>query len=115
MAGENARIEIAQDLMPSTKLIFPLFNKILILRDEMDEKIGSLWVPDIARDREKPLSGTVVATGPSAIQLKVYDKVVFGQYSGTQIRVDGSVYVVMKEEDVHVTLEERESAREEES
>jgi chaperonin GroES len=112
MAKEKPQIKVELEMMPPTKLVIPTFNKVLVQREEAPDKIGSIIVPDSVRDREKPLHGVVAAIGPDVYHIEVGDTVVFGQYSGTNIKVDGNIYVVLKDEDIHVILEERDSAEE---
>jgi chaperonin GroES len=113
MAKENPQTKVDLEMMPSDKLIFPTFNKVLVKREEAPEKYGMLFVPESVRDREKPLHGVVAAIGPDVYQVDIGDTVVFGQYSGTNIKVDDMIYVVLKDEDIHVILEEREENAEE--
>jgi chaperonin GroES len=79
---------------------------VLIKRDEVAKEIGSIIIPDTVRDKERPLTGVVVATGPDVNQVFPGDKVLFGEYSGTQIAVDEMTFVIMREDDVHITIEE---------
>ena len=86
----------------------PLHDRILIKRIEKDEKTASgIIIPDTAK--EKPIEGSVVAVGAGLrtdegkilpLDVKVGDIVVFGKWSGTEIKVDGEDYLVMKESDV---------------
>ena len=88
----------------------PLHDRILIKRIEKDEKTASgNIIPDTAK--EKPIEGSVVAVGAGLrtdegkilpLDVKVGDIVVFGKWSGTEIKVDGEDYLVMKESDVIV-------------
>ena len=107
MAEENPQIKVDLKMMPPNKLIFPTANKLLVRREEAPDRIGAIIVPDSVRDREKPLHGVVAAVGPEVYQIEVGDTVVFGQYSGTNIKVDELIYTVLKNEDIHVILEER--------
>jgi len=92
--------------------IKPLFDRVVIKRME-EEKLsaGGIVIPDTAA--EKPIKGEVVAVGPGktldngsvrAPQVKVGDKVLFGKYSGTEVKLDGTEYLVVKEEDILATL-----------
>ena len=86
----------------------PLFDRILIKRnDEPSRSAGGLFLPDSAK--EKPAEGTVLAVGTGKVldsgklqelQIKVGDVVVFGKYSGTEIKVDGEDRLIMREDDV---------------
>ena len=86
----------------------PLHDRILVLRVEEEEKTkGGIIIPDSAK--EKPAEGKVVAVGNGKInddgkrtplELKVDDKVLFGKYSGTEVKIDGVEYLIMREDDV---------------
>ena len=86
----------------------PLFDRVVIKRME-EEKLsaGGIVIPDSAT--EKPIKGEVIAVGPGkaldngthrAPGVKVGDKVLFGKYSGTTVRVEGDEILVMREEDI---------------
>ena len=93
--------------------IRPLHDRIVVKRLEEDEsKVGALFIPDSAK--EKPQKGEVVAVGKGKIlengeirplDLKVGDKILFGKYSGTEVKMDGDELVVMREEDVMAVVE----------
>lgn len=86
----------------------PLFDRILVKRnDEPTRTRGGLFLPETAK--EKPVEGTVLAVGSgrvaddgkvSALSVKVGDRVVFGKYSGTEIKVDGEDRLILREDDV---------------
>lgn len=86
----------------------PLHDRILVKRAEEETKTkGGIIIPDTAK--EKPLEGKVVATGHGKslengtvvpLEVKTGDKILFGKYSGTEIRIDGEEYLMMREEDV---------------
>lgn len=87
--------------------IKPLGDRVLIRPlDESEEKVGSLYIPDTAK--EKPLQGSVEAVGPGrtedgktiAPEVKVGDRVLYGKYSGTEIKHEGKDYLIVKESDV---------------
>jgi len=93
--------------------IRPLQDRVIIKRME-EEKMssGGIVIPDSAT--EKPIKGEVVAVGNGLVldngeirplDLKVGDKVLFGKYSGTEVKLDGEELVVMKEDDVMAVLE----------
>ena len=67
---------------------------------------GGLIIPDTAK--EKPLAGKVVAVGPGTsevkMEVKVGDEVLYGKYAGTEINVDGTDYLIMKQSDILATL-----------
>ena len=86
----------------------PLQDRVLVRRIEEEEKSrGGIIIPDTAR--EKPMEGEVLAAGPGArgedgklhpLDVKVGDRVLFGKWSGTEIKIDGEDLVVMKESDI---------------
>lgn len=86
----------------------PLFDRILVKRNEEPTKSkGGLFLPETAK--EKPVEGTVLAVGNgrvaddgrvTALTVKVGDKVVFGKYSGTEIKVEGEDRLILREDDV---------------
>jgi chaperonin GroES len=82
----------------------PLADRVLIESAPAEQKTASgIIIPDTAK--EKPLKGTVVAVGPGKtdepMTVKIGDLVLFGQYSGTEISVEGKTYLVMRESDVY--------------
>lgn len=86
----------------------PLSDRVLILPNAAEEKtIGGLIIPDTAK--EKPLAGEVIAVGPGTddvkMELHVGDQVLYGKYSGTEITVDGTNYLMMKQSDVMAVIE----------
>jgi chaperonin GroES len=86
----------------------PLHDRILVQRlDEGEQQVGGILIPDSAK--EKPQRGTVVAAGAGkvndagkrvAMDVKTGDTVLFGKYSGQEIKFDGVDYLIMKEDDV---------------
>src|ERR1043165_1738116 len=86
----------------------PLHDRVLVRRIEADEKTaGGIIIPDTAK--EKPSQGEVVAVGPGGseesgtlipIDIKVGDKVLFGKWSGTEVKIDGQDLLIMKESDI---------------
>jgi chaperonin GroES len=93
--------------------IRPLHDRVIIQRLEAETKSsGGIVIPDSAT--EKPIRGKVMAVGKGKIlesgdvrplDLKVGDHVLFGKYSGTEVKVDGDEYLVMREEDVMAVIE----------
>ena len=91
----------------------PLHDRIIVKRLEEERKsAGGIVIPDTAA--EKPSQGEVIAAGPGktdesgkllAMGVKVGDKILFGKYSGTEVKVDGEELVVMREEDVMAVIE----------
>jgi chaperonin GroES len=86
----------------------PLHDRVLIKRrDQDDDKHGSLIIPDSAK--EKPQEGTVIAVGAGKVAddgrtlpvgLKKGDRILFGKFSGSEVRLEGEDFLIMKEEDV---------------
>ncbi|MDQ0464807.1 chaperonin GroES [Caulobacter ginsengisoli] len=86
----------------------PLGDRVLVKRVEEEAKTkGGIIIPDTAK--EKPQEGEVVAVGPGArdesgkvqpLELKAGDKILFGKWSGTEVKVDGEDLIIMKESDV---------------
>lgn len=86
----------------------PLHDRVLIESLESEEKTaGGIIIPDTAK--EKPQEGKVIAVGPGAksedgkttpMDVKVGDRVLFGKWSGTEVKVDGKEYSIMKESDI---------------
>jgi chaperonin GroES len=86
----------------------PLQDRVLVRRIEQEEKTkGGILIPDTAQ--EKPMEGEIIAAGPGArgddgklhpLDVKVGDRVLFGKWSGTEIKIDGEDLVVMKESDI---------------
>lgn len=93
--------------------IRPLHDRLLVKRLEEDTKsAGGIIIPDNAK--EKPVQGEVVAIGNGKVldngqlrapSVKKGDKVLFGKYSGTEVKLDGKEYVVMREDDVMAVLD----------
>jgi chaperonin GroES len=91
----------------------PLHDRILVQRlDEGEQHVGGIIIPDSAR--EKPQRGTVIAAGNGrvndegervALDVKAGDLILFGKYSGQEIKLDGVDYLIMKEDDVLAALE----------
>ena len=96
----------------------PLHDRVLIRRVEQEAKTaGGIIIPDTAK--EKPMEGEVLAVGPGArdetgqlqpLDVKVGDRVLFGKWSGTEIKLDGEELIIMKESDIMGVLEKK-SAR----
>src|SRR5438132_5539427 len=86
----------------------PLHDRVVVRRIDADEKTtGGIIIPDTAK--EKPSQGEVLAVGPGGrdeagklirIDLKIGDKVLFGKWSGTEVKLDGQELLIMKESDV---------------
>jgi chaperonin GroES len=86
----------------------PLHDRVLVRRVEAEEKsAGGIIIPDTAK--EKPQEGKVVAVGPGArddngkvqpLDVKKGDRILFGKWSGTEVRLDGEELLIMKESDI---------------
>ncbi|WP_114392193.1 co-chaperone GroES [Oleisolibacter albus] len=86
----------------------PLHDRVVVKRVESEQKTaGGIIIPDTAK--EKPQEGEVVAVGPGArdesgklvaLDVKAGDRVLFGKWSGTEVKIDGVEYLIMKESDI---------------
>jgi chaperonin GroES len=95
--------------------IRPLHDRVIVKRlEEERTSPGGILIPDTAA--EKPVQGKIVAVGKGkiledgqvrALDVKVGDKILFGKYSGTEVKVDGEELVVMREEDVMAVIESK--------
>lgn len=93
--------------------IRPLHDRIVVKRIEKEEeKVGGLFIPDSAK--EKPQEGEVVAVGNGKrgddgkaipMDVKAGDRILFGKYSGSDIKIDGTEYLIMREDEVLGVLE----------
>ena len=92
----------------------PLHDRVVVRRVEAEEKTaGGIIIPDTAK--EKPQQGEVIAVGPGArdetgkvqpLDVKVGDRVLFGKWSGTEVRIDGEDLLIMKEADIMGVLDQ---------
>src|SRR3954466_1080707 len=92
----------------------PLHDRVLIRRVEAEEKTtGGIIIPDTAK--EKPMEGEVVSVGPGArgedgkiqaLDVKAGDRVLFGKWSGTEVKLDGEDLMIMKESDIMGILDQ---------
>jgi chaperonin GroES len=90
----------------------PLNDRVLVKRiEELQVTKGGIVIPDTAK--EKPIEGKVIAVGPGkmsdagnrmTLQLKEGDRVLFGKYAGTEIKMEGEEYLMMREEDILAIL-----------
>ena len=82
--------------------IKPLADRVLVLPAQAEEKVGGIIIPDTAK--EKPQHGTIVAAGNGTkdeeMVLKEGDEVLYGKYSGTELEVEGTKYLIMRQSDV---------------
>jgi chaperonin GroES len=86
----------------------PLHDRVLVRRIEQEEKTkGGIIIPDTAK--EKPQEGEIIAAGPGArnddgnlvpLDVKAGDRVLFGKWSGTEVKIDGEDLLIMKESDI---------------
>ena len=86
----------------------PLHDRVVIRRVDAEEKtVGGIIIPDTAQ--EKPMEGVVVAAGPGArdeqghivaLEVKEGDRILFGKWSGTEVKLDGEELLIMKESDI---------------
>jgi chaperonin GroES len=86
----------------------PLHDRVIVKRIEAEEKtVGGIIIPDTVK--EKPQQGEVVAVGPGGrdeagklvpIDVQAGDRVLFGKWSGTEVKIDGTEYLIMKENDI---------------
>ena len=86
----------------------PLHDRVVVRRLEADEKTaGGIIIPDTAK--EKPMEGEVIAVGPGArdeagklmpLDVKDGDRILFGKWSGTEVKIDGEDLIIMKESDI---------------
>lgn len=97
------------------KKIRPLQDRLLVKRlEEPDKTSGGLFIPDTAK--EKPQQGKVMAVGKGKVRddgainpldVKEGDKILFGKYSGTEIKLDGDEFLIMREDDVLCVVVEK--------
>jgi chaperonin GroES len=97
----------------------PLHDRVVVRRIEAEEKsTGGIIIPDTAK--EKPSQGEVIAVGPGArdesgklipIDLREGDRVLFGKWSGTEVKIDGEELLIMKESDIMGIIDEPVSKR----
>jgi chaperonin GroES len=91
----------------------PLHDRVLVKRIDAEEKTaGGIIIPDTAK--EKPQEGEVVAAGPGGrdesgklipLDVKVGDRILFGKWSGTEVKIDGAELLIMKESDIMGVLD----------
>jgi chaperonin GroES len=97
----------------------PLHDRVVVRRVEEDTKTsGGIIIPDTAK--EKPMQGEIIAVGPGArdetgkvvpLDVKPGDRVLFGKWSGTEVKIDGQDLLIMKESDILGVLEGKGSVR----
>jgi chaperonin GroES len=97
----------------------PLHDRVVVRRLEAEEKTaGGIIIPDTAK--EKPMEGEVVAVGPGArdetgklvpLEVKEKDRILFGKWSGTEVKLDGEELLIMKESDIMGIVEGQPAAK----
>jgi len=97
----------------------PLHDRVVVRRIEEDERTkGGIIIPDTAK--EKPMQGEVIAVGPGArnekgeivaLDVKAGDRVLFGKWSGTEVKLDGQELLIMKESDIMGVIEATAAAK----
>jgi chaperonin GroES len=93
--------------------IRPLHDRVLVKRIASEEKTkGGLYIPETAK--EKPVEGTIIAIGNGkildngqrvALDVKIGDRVLFGKYSGNEVKIDGEEHVVLREEELYAIID----------
>lgn len=93
--------------------IRPLYDRVIVRREGEEERTaGGIVIPDTAK--EKPIRGTIVAIGNGkvlengdtrALAVKVGDRILFGKYAGTEVKLDGEEVLVLREEDIMAVIE----------
>jgi chaperonin GroES len=93
-------------------MLRPLADRIIVTKSDAEETTkGGIVLPDSAK--EKPTQGTVISVGPgkvlengqlAAMEIKAGDKVLYGKYGGTEVKVDGEEYVILRQDDVLAIL-----------
>src|SRR5437868_8635611 len=97
----------------------PLHDRVVVRRIDAEEKTtGGIIIPDTAK--EKPMEGEVIAVGPGtrneqgqvvALDVKAGDRILFGKWSGTEVKLDGEELVIMKESDIMGIIEGTSAAK----
>jgi chaperonin GroES len=97
----------------------PLHDRVVVRRIEAEEKtLGGIIIPDTAK--EKPQEGEIIAVGPGArdeagklvpLDVKVGDRILFGKWSGTEVKIDSEDLLIMKESDVMGVIEGKAAGR----
>src|SRR5437588_2960692 len=113
------KFSVQQTLRRISMKFRPLHDRVVVKRIDAEEKTsGGIIIPDTAK--EKPSQGEIVAVGPGGrdeagklipIDLKVGERVLFGKWSGTEVKIDGQELLIMKESDIMGVIEETTAAR----
>ena len=93
----------------------PLYDRVLVKRvEEKEQKRGGIIIPDAAK--EKPMEGKVIAVGAGrvdkdgkrvAMEVKVGDRILFGKYAGTEIKIDDEEHLILREDEVLAVVESK--------
>jgi len=116
----NPLIPLAEITQGAIRMKFrPLHDRVVVRRLEAEEKTaGGISIPDTAK--EKPMEGEVIAVGPGArdeagklvpLDVKSGDKILFGKWSGTEVKLDGEELLIMKESDIMGIIEGQPAAK----
>jgi len=116
----NPLIPLAEITQGAIRTKFrPLHDRVVVRRLEAEEKTaGGIIIPDTAK--EKPMEGEVIAVGPGArdeagklvpLDVKSGDKILFGKWSGTEVKLDGEELLIMKESDIMGIIEDQPAAK----
>src|SRR2546425_10576540 len=110
----SQKYEPSQALRRTDMKFRPLHDRVVVKRIDAEEKsAGGIIIPDTAK--EKPSEGEIIAVGPGGrdengklipIDLKTGDRVLFGKWSGTEVKIDGVDYLIMKESDIMGVLDQ---------
>jgi chaperonin GroES len=120
MQTASPKIQTFSNLKEEIPMKFrPLHDRVVVKRIDAEEKTaGGIIIPDTAK--EKPSQGEIIAVGPGGrdesgklipIDLKVGDRVLFGKWSGTEVKIDGEELLIMKESDIMGVLTDAASAK----
>lgn len=112
--ADLAKVGPAPEAPTMKRMPRPLYDRVVVRTKKKEERISSIIVPDEAKDKERPREGVVVFVGNGKVDIngvqrpmavKPGDTVIFGQYAGTDIEIDGEVVLMMREEEILAVLE----------
>jgi chaperonin GroES len=113
------KAKIVQYFRRTTMKFRPLHDRVVVKRIDAEEKSsGGIIIPDTAK--EKPSQGEIIAVGPGGrdesgklvpLDVQVGNRVLFGKWSGTEVKIDGVEYLIMKESDIMGVLEESQTKK----
>jgi len=111
--GDSEALHFVRQDGEQSMNVRPLHDRIIVHRlEEAEQQIGGIIIPDTAK--EKPQQGTVIAVGNGKVNddgkrilldVKAGDRILFGKYSGQEIKLDGEEYLIIKEDDVLAIIE----------